>query len=438
MQLSPTGIPYSLTDTWGYSAMLSVLTSNPRIGASELAKRWPACVEFSDNLTELHTWLHNFSALYQLSLHGDAIVGWYCKGSLLRRRLCILDCLAFLHRYRTDKGVNRFSASLQRHLSLMNVNRASYDNINLTALFDYCARALGRPCHWDNHAILIDSFRWSLCDFSEPALNFSLTQLEWIRAKAEYSLVVKILSCWQRHNRIQLHEYACEFWALLLYLTYAPEEHDFTCPCQRDLLQLTREFLREFSQSNELTLSNIHQPIIPLYCHFHYLAIRQYLALAPVVPIQKLMPSVLLKQQIVQTLFSIKYCLIRPLPSEEIYYLAEKLVVLITPLLGYQRPNITILTNGNYRLEHQLSLEISASHLLPINFHYQSIANFQRYGASNHTALVLSLYPCRLPLYCPPILQVELPFNRHHKQYLSRFLHQEASRPSLAGACRSV
>lgn len=430
MRLSPSGIPYTTTDSRKYSAMLSVLTCSTPVSTSELAKLWPPCDKFTNNLTSLAAWLLDFSNLYQLSLHGNAMIGWHCEGPLLRRRLCAIDCLAFLHRYSSDNRIHHFSSSLQQRLLQVQMNRASYDNINLTALLDYCVRALDRQYNPHNHAILIDLIKLSLCDLSQHALTFSLTQLAWIRSKAEYLLLVKILGYWQRLNGITLRQYDCEYWALMLHLIYPPEEQDFTLPCQRDLLEFTREFLREFSQITDLPYPYVHQSVLGLYRHFHFLVIRQYLALSPIDSSKKFAPTVLLNEHILQTISSMKKNLISPLTSAETLYLARKLVELITPALDYQPPKITILTNKNNRLEQNISIEISASYLLPVDFQYQSVENFQRYGVQQNTVLVLSLYLCRLPLYFPPLLQVQIPFDGHQKRYVNQFLKRVDSRLS--------
>lgn len=358
---------------------------------------------------------------HHLAIEQDALGTLHLRGSDLDQRLCLLHNLrralrlspAFIH--------SDFSSAIRLRLQTLPVDKALYDEHNLTALIQYCSLHLDRQFSARDGQFLQVWMRYALAWHCQP--EFTAQQLHWLKGKPEFSLAQAIARCWSKRGyQAAVNEVA--LLALLFSQLHIPQVQHTISDHECQLLQSVEQLIQRFQALSGMVFSNDAGLSAQLYTH---------LALA----LERTLFSIGIDHSLVEDIAQQYPRLLRTtreaiaaLEQQYSVQFADEEMGLIAIIFGawlmqegaLQEKQVLLLIGRDSALEQQVEQQLRELTLLPLTIKYQNVADFQRHSAPKGIALVITPYATPLPLYSPPLIHAELPLGEHQQRSIRLLL----------------
>ena len=358
---------------------------------------------------------------HRLAIEQDAEGILRMRGAPLNQRLCLLHGLRRALRLSPEFARHYFASALRQHLLAQQVDKALYDEHNLSALVQHCALHLARDFSERDGYFLQLLFQYTLAHRCQA--DFQPQQLQWLREKGEYQLAQNIIHCWQKRG-YQAQPSDPPLLALMFSQLHIPQlQH-----CQRENEQQLRQtvalLIQRFQAISGMHFSNDAGLSAQLYTHLSLALERTYFDIGIdhtlVDDVAQQYPRLLRTTREAIAAFEQQYAL--HFSDEEMGLIAIIFGAWLMQESALQEKQVLLLTGYDQDLERLVEEQLRELTLLPLNIKYQDVADFQRYSAPKGTALVITPYATPLPLYSPPLIHAELPLGEHQQRSIRTLL----------------
>ncbi|OON37587.1 stationary phase inducible protein CsiE [Izhakiella australiensis] len=357
---------------------------------------------------------------HKLEVQEDVSGVWRLQGEELNKRLCLLHWLRRALRLSPDFVRQHFAAGLRQHLAAQRTEKALYDEHNLQALLRHCAQQLNRSFSPRDSQFLQLFLQYCLCATDNVTLSEQQTQ--WLQSKPEWQIGRQVMHCWHK-RRTSLADDG-PFIALLFSLIYAPQISQVNHQNERRLNLAISALTARFQQLSGMHFSDQSGLQAQLYTHLSQALDRVIFDIgiddSLAEEITALYPRLLrTTQQALSSFerdFSIRFC------HEEVSLVAVIFGAWLMQENTLQEKQVLLLTGRDEVLEKQVEQQLRELTLLPLNIKHLDVQLWQRQGAPEGIALVVSPYATALPLYSPPLIHAELPLSDYHQQRIRALL----------------
>lgn len=347
------------------------------------------------------------------------------EGGALDRRLCLLHWLRRALRLCPWFIENYFIPGFKRALRNYGVAKALYDDTNLHALVNLCARRLQRS--FDERDIRLVSLflQYCLIQHQQGATpQFSQSQREWITPRSECQLAKEIIRHWRRRVSVPPHDDELLFLSTLFMLLRIPDpEHD----AQRYDLRLHAaidEMINRFRLLSGMRFSHEEGLRHQLYIHLSQALNRCLFGIGidNILPeeINRLYPRLMRTTRGAFSHIEQNYGL--HFSNDEVGLVAVIFGAWLMQDNDLQEKQVLLLTGNDSALEQDIERQIRELTLLPLNIKYQTLHAFQTSGAPKSVALIITPYPTTLPLYSPPLIHVIPPLPERQQLKIKEIL----------------
>ncbi|MCK1969952.1 stationary phase inducible protein CsiE [Franconibacter sp. IITDAS19] len=348
------------------------------------------------------------------------------EGTALDRRLCLLHWLRRALRLCPDFVQHNFTPALKSELRQHGIAKALYDDTNLHALVNLCARRLNRQFETRDREFLRLYLQYCLVqhhygqtpEFSEP-------QLMWMRMRAEYLAAQEIVRHWQRRVAQAPHINEHCFLALLFMMLRTPDPLRDCHPQDLRLREAIRGMIARFRELSGMAFSDEQGLADQLYVHLCQALDRSLFGIGidNTLPeeITRLYPRLMRTTRNAFTTFEEEYGV--TFSDEEVGLVAVIFGAWLMQESDLQEKQVLLLTGNNEALEMELEQQLRELTLLPLNIKRLTLHAFQQEGAPKEVALIVTPYTTSLPLFSPPLIHAaEMPLGDHQRQRIRELL----------------
>lgn len=347
------------------------------------------------------------------------------EGTTLELRLCLLHWLRRALRLCPHFIDGYFMPAIKTQLKQLNIARTLYDETNLQALVNRCARSLQRNFECRDGQFLRLYLQYCLLQHHlGDSPRFTPLQSNWMRSTVEYQTAADIVRHWQRRVMQTPDHNEQQFLALLFILLRVPDPHIDGRDQDRQLHQAIAHLIDHFQRIAGYRFhdeSGLHER---LYIHLAQalnrcvfgIGIDHHLA----EEIHHLYPRLIRTTQSALADFETRYTL----------QFSDNEVALIAVIFGaglmqeseLHEKQVVLLTGDNPALEQEIEQQLRELTLLPLNVKYLAVHSFQKEGAPKNSTLVISPYAIALPLFSPPLIHAEQSLSEHQQQHICKML----------------
>lgn len=347
------------------------------------------------------------------------------EGSALNQRLCLLHWLRRSLRVCPQFINQSFAPSLKMRLRQAGISRTLYDDTNLRALVNRCARTLFRQFDSRDVTFLLLFLQYCLLQ-QEPqnAPAFSPEQRRWVQGSAEYQVAAEIARHWQRRTLREAHPDEHLFLALLFMLLKVPDPQRDSHTQEVRLYRAVNQLIDRFQQLSGQPFSNRCRLRDQLYVHIAQAINRSLygIGIDANLPeeIQRLYPRLMRTTQAAMAPLEAYYGL--RFSSDELGLIAIIFGAWLMQESDLQEKQVVLLTGDNTALEQALEQQLRELTLLPLNIKLQPLHDFHKEGVPKGAALVVTPYAVPLPLFSPPFIHAAEPLSVRQRQHICQML----------------
>ena len=347
------------------------------------------------------------------------------EGTALNQRLCLLHWLRRGLRLCPVFIAHHFAPALKAELKQRGILRTLYDDTNLHALINLCARRLQKPFECRDIQFLRLYLQYCLLQHHAGiSPQFNPIQQRWAQSCAEYPLALEIGRHWQRRVMQNAPLTESLFMAVLFSMIRIPDPlRDNHQQNRRLRLAIARLILR-FGEMGAVRFNDEHGLNDQLYIHLAQALNRSLFAIG----IDNTLPEEFAR--LYPRLMRTTREALRGFEEEYDVEFSEEETGLVAVIFGawlmqksdLHEKQVVLLTHDNPDREQTLELQLRELTLLPLNIKYQSVHTFQKEGAPKGVTLVVTPYTTALPLFSPPLFHVEETFSDHQQQQICKML----------------
>ncbi|WP_380183631.1 stationary phase inducible protein CsiE [Kalamiella sp. sgz302252] len=359
---------------------------------------------------------------HRLALVQHASESYRIDGAELDRRLCLQHWLKRALRLTPDFVRLHFSPALKQQLQLLQLEKALYDEHNLSALVQHCAHGLSREFTPGDCQFLMLFMQYSLCQ--QACMAFSEAQQAWLAKRVEYRVAEEIVRHWQKRcKNAPEASLACLF-ALLFSQLHAPVVANIRHDYEQQLLDKVGELITRFESLSGHYFNNVHGLCERLYTHLAQALERSLFGIgidnSLAEEVLQLYPRLLRTTQSAIAEFENHYAL--RFSEEEMGLIAIIFGAWLMQENVLQEKQVLLLTGKDPLLEKEIEQQLRELTLLPLNIKYLDVAEYQRTSAPKGVALVITPYATPLPLYSPPLIHAVLPLQPCQQERIRQLL----------------
>ncbi|GBU11981.1 stationary phase inducible protein [Enterobacterales bacterium] len=352
------------------------------------------------------------------------------QGTLLDQRLCLFDGLRRALRTSPQFIANHFMPWLHQALQPHGVADDSVCQQQLTTLVQQCALQLGREfterdleflhlylqyCLWQNSAQRDTTF---------SPIAFDALQVQWLREKPEYLAASHLFSQLQQLSAGKLAEGERDFFTLLLRLLKKHSYHSSGSDEDQRLMRQIEQVVENFQDVAGMKFSSDEGLIRQLFAHLGPAIERCHFAIG----IDNLLQDEVTRMypRLVRTArealedFQQEYRI--RLSEEEVGLVAVTFGAWLMQGNALQEKQILLLTHNNPQLEEAVEQQIREATLLPLNIKYQTLAEFQQYGAPGGVAMIVTPYATKITDADPLVIHTQLPLVKEQRKRIRSLL----------------
>ncbi|WP_072094376.1 stationary phase inducible protein CsiE [Klebsiella sp. RIT-PI-d] len=368
---------------------------------------------------------HEIQRYYRLTINAQPDGSYRIEGTPLDQRLCLLHWLRRALRLCPHFIEQHFTPALKTQMKVQGVARTLYDETNLQALVNLCARRLEREfeCR-DRHFLRLYLQYCLLQQQLGLSPEFNPAQQLWTEARAEYLATTDVIRHWQRRVTQTLHANEHLFLSLLFMVLRTPDPQRDAHQQDSRLRLIIRQLIHNFQLLAGRQFSDEQGLSRQLYIHLVQALDRSVFGIG----IDNSLPEEVnqLYPRLMRTTREALHCL------EENYDLqfTDNEAGLIAVIFGawlmqendLHEKQVLLLTGGDPVLEQDLELQLRELTLLPLNIKYLTLHAFQKQGAPKEVTLVVTPYVTTLPLFSPPLIHAEQPLSVNQREHIQQML----------------
>ncbi|HAU5594857.1 TPA: stationary phase inducible protein CsiE [Citrobacter amalonaticus] len=347
------------------------------------------------------------------------------EGTALNQRLCLLHwlrrglrlCPAFINQH--------FAPALKIELKQRRILRTLYDDTNLHALINLCARRLQKPFECRDIQFLRLYLQYCLLQHHAGiSPEFNPVQQRWAQSCAEYALAQEIGRHWQRRVRQDAPLTESLFMALLFSMVRIPDPiRDNHQQNRRLRLAIARLILR-FREMGAVRFNDEQGLNDQLYIHLSQALNRCLFSIG----IDNTLPEEFAR--LYPRLMRTTRDALRGFEEEYAIEFSEEETGLVAVIFGawlmqdndLHEKQVVLLTGDNPQLEQQIEQQLRELTLLPLNIKPLPMRTFQQEGSPRGVALIVTPYATLLPLFSPPLIHADQALTPHQQQQIRKML----------------
>ncbi|MDR9890710.1 stationary phase inducible protein CsiE [Pseudenterobacter timonensis] len=347
------------------------------------------------------------------------------EGTTLDQRLCLLHWLRRGLRLCPDYISRHFLPALKRELKQQGILRTLYDDTNLHALINLCARRLQKRFESRDVQFLHLYLQYCLLQHHAGiAPEFNPIQQRWVQTCAEYQLAQEIGRHWQRRVRQDAPLTESLFMALLFSMVHLPDPiRDNHQQNQQLRLAIARLVLR-FREMGGVQFNDEQGLNAQLYIHLAQALNRCLFSIGidNTLPDEfaRLYPRLMRTTRDALHDFEVEYGV--TFSEEETGLVAVIFGAWLMQENDLHEKQILLLVGSNHELEQEIEQQLRELTLLPLNIKPVPMETFQQEGATRGVALVVTPYTTPLPLFSPPLIHAAEALTPHQQQQIRKML----------------
>lgn len=362
---------------------------------------------------------------HRLAIATQADGSYRIEGTTLDLRLCLLHWLRRALRLCPQFVANHFTPAIKTQLKQLKIARTLYDETNLQALVNRCARSLQREFEYRDGQFLRLYLQYCLLQHHQGVSpQFTLLQSAWTQSTDEYQMAADIVRHWQRRVMQTPNPGEQHFLALLFMLLKIPNPHDEGRQQDQQLHLAVAHLVERFQQIAGCRFTDERGLHNQLYIHLAQALNRCVFAIGidHHLPeeIHRLYPRLIRTTRSALADFETRYDL--RFSDDEAALIAVIFGAGLMQESELHEKQVVLLTGDNPALEQEIEQQLRELTLLPLNVKYLAAHIFQKEGAPKDSTLVISPYAIVLPLFSPPLIHAEQSLSEHQQQRICQIL----------------
>ncbi|HCI6174872.1 TPA: stationary phase inducible protein CsiE [Klebsiella quasipneumoniae subsp. quasipneumoniae] len=362
---------------------------------------------------------------HRLTLRSQVDGSYRIEGAALDQRLCLLHALRRGLRLCPQFVNHHFTPALKTQLKQEGIARTLYDDTNLQALVNRCARALNRQFDCRDVQFLRLYLQYCLLEHHRGySPDFNDEQQRWAQTAAEFTLAQEIVRHWQRRVGATPHVGEPFFLSLLFMMLKTPDPLRDGHPQDRRLRLAISGLIHRFQMLAGRSFSDEQGLSDQLYIHLSQALIRSVFAIGIdntlTEEVSRLYPRLLHTTQAALSEFEEAWHV--RFNEEETGLIAVIFGAWLMQKSDLHEKQVLLLTDDNPDMEAALEQQLRELTLLPLNIKYQSVERFQKEGAPKGVTLIVTPYATALPLFSPPLIHAENCFTERQQQHICAML----------------
>ncbi|ELQ6106205.1 stationary phase inducible protein CsiE [Cronobacter turicensis] len=362
---------------------------------------------------------------HRLSIITQQDGSYRIEGTALDRRLCLLHWLRRALRLCPQFIQQHFTPALKNELRQHGIATALYDDTNLHALVNLCARRLNRQFEARDVQFLRLYLQYCLVqhhygqtpEFTEP-------QQLWMRARAEFLAAQEIVRHWQRRVAQSPHVNEHCLLALLFMMLRTPDPLRDAHPEDHRLRHAVLSLIARFRELSGMAFSDEQGLADQLYTHLCQALDRSLFGIgidnALPEEINRLYPRLMRTTRKAFDRFEEEYRV--TFSDEEVGLVAVIFGAWLMQEADLHEKQVLLLTGNDAQLEAEIEQQLRELTLLPLNIKHLTLHTFQQEGAPKEVALIVTPYTTSLPLFSPPLIHATLPLGEQQQQRIREIL----------------
>ncbi|MFP5597419.1 stationary phase inducible protein CsiE [Kluyvera sp. 142486] len=362
---------------------------------------------------------------HRLAIATQADGCYRIEGTTLDLRLCLLHWLRRALRLCPHFVAHHFTPALKTQLRQLKIPRTLYDETNLQALVNRCARSLQRDFECRDGQFLRLYLQYCLLQHHQgESPIFSTLQSAWTQSTLEYQMAADIVRHWQRRVMRTPNRHEQHFLALLFMLLKVPNPQFDGREQDQQLHLAIARLVDRFQHEAHCHFTDERSLHDQLYVHVAQALNRCVfeIGIDHHLPeeIHRLYPRLIRTTRAALCDFETRYTL----------HFSDDEAALIAVIFGaglmqeseLHEKQVVLLTGDNPALEQEIEQQLRELTLLPLTVKYLTVNVFQKEGAPKNSTLVISPYAIALPLFSPPLIHAEQPLSEHQQQHICKIL----------------
>jgi len=354
-----------------------------------------------------------------IATHHDG--SYRIEGTTLDQRLCLLHWLRRAQRLCPHFVAQQFTPSLKTALKQCGIARTLYDDTNLRALINFCARRLQRQFECRDVQFLQLYLQYCLMQhhLGQSPL-FSPVQRSWTEQRGEYLMAQEIVRHWQRRVTQLPHADEQAFLTLLFMMLRIPDPLRDRQQQDERLRQAILRMIARFHTRTGMRFSDEQGLTDQLYIHLAQALDRSLFGIgidnSLAEEIDRLYPRLMRTTQDalseLETEFGLQFS------HEEASLVAVIFGAWLMQENDLHEKQVVLLTGEDKACETAIEQQLRELTLLPLNIRYLSLEAFQKEGAPREAALVITPYTTALPLFSPPLIHAVETLNAQQQEHI--------------------
>ncbi|BDH44919.1 stationary phase inducible protein CsiE [Salmonella enterica subsp. enterica serovar Choleraesuis] len=362
---------------------------------------------------------------HRLSITTQRDGSYRIEGSALDQRLCLLHWLRRALRLCPQFIDSQFAPGLKKELKASGMTKALYDDTNLHALVNMCARRLNRQFDCRDIRFLSLFLQYCLIEHQRGTTpQFNEPQRGWITPRIECLIAKEIVHHWQRRVNQPPHDDERLFLAALFMILRVPDPRNDSQPYDLRLHAAIEGMIARFRELSGMHFSDEQGLRHQLYIHLAQALDRCHFGIG----IDNSLPEEI--HRLYPRLMRTTREAVIDIESDYGLHFSDDEIGLVAVIFGawlmqdkdLQEKQVLLLTGNDSMLEQTIEQQLRELTLLPLNIKYQTLHAFQASGAPKSVTLIVTPYPTSLPLYSPPLIHVVPPLAERQQQKIREIL----------------
>ncbi|MGG7444493.1 stationary phase inducible protein CsiE [Kosakonia oryzendophytica] len=374
------------------------------------------------DLAETENEIHRYHRLSIVSQHNG---GYRIEGATLDQRLCLLHWLRRALRLCPQFITQHFTPALKTALRQQGIARTLYDDTNLRALINLCARRLQRSFECRDIQFLRLYLQYCLLqNHHGHTPEFNPVQQSWTQMREEYQVAQDIVRHWRR--RVIAHPQESEhlFLSLLFMMVRIPDPLRDSHHQDRRLQQAINRMIVRFRDLAGLRFSDEQGLTAQLYIHLAQALDRSLFGIG----IDNSLPEEI--HQLYPRLMRTTRSALQELEEEYSLRFSDEEAGLVAVIFGawlmqesdLHEKQVVLITGEDSAREQEIEQQLRELTLLPLTINYLPLAEFRQQGAPRDVTLIITPYTTPLPLFSPPLIHTDGPLSAQQQQHIRAML----------------
>jgi transcriptional antiterminator len=346
-------------------------------------------------------------------------------GSLLDKRICLIDGLRRAIRSSPDFVNRRFSPQLKQLLSQMpNVDNVHYEE-QFPRIIERLSQQLNREFTGRDEQFLrifLQICLWQ--NISPTQLEFTDQQRLWLHDKPEYIAASLVFDKLQTLCAEPIAECERDFITLLLRLIKNHSYESSGSDEDRKLMREIEELVAHFQDVSGMRFSSYEGLISQLFAHLGPAIERCRFAITVDSQMQdevnRMYPRLMRTTRDALEGFKDAYQI--TFSDEEVGLVAVIFGAWLMQGNALQEKQILLLTDADAELEQAVEQQIREATLIPLNIKYQTLDDFHQQGAPSGVAMIVTPYPTQTIDADPLIIFTQLPLTKEERKRIRSLL----------------